>query len=37
MSNKVQKMGNFPTFFLGNVGKENVLYDILKQKKAFQG
>ena len=33
MSNKVQKMDIFPTFFLGNIAKEN----ILEQKKAFLG
>ena len=28
------KMANFPTlFFLGNIGEENVFYNILKQKK----
>ena len=27
------KNGNFLTFFLGNIGKENVFYDILEQKK----
>ena len=37
MSNKVQKMDIFPTFFLGNIAKENVFYDILEQKKAFLG
>ena len=30
-------MAIFPTFFLGNVGQENVCYDILKQKNAFLG
>ena len=34
---KVQKMDIFPTFFLGNIAKENVFYDILEQKKAFLG
>ena len=30
----VQKMAIFPTFlFLGNIGRENVFYDILKPKK----
>ena len=30
------KMGIFPTFFfLGNIGQENVFYDILEQKNAF--
>ena len=31
------KMGIFPTFFLGNVGQENVFYDILERKNAFLG
>ena len=31
------KMAIFPTFFLGNKGKENVFYDILHQKSAFLG
>ena len=32
------KNGHFPNFFfLGNVGLENVFYDILEQKKAFLG
>ena len=30
------KMAIFPTFFLGNVGQNNVFYDILKQKTSFQ-
>ena len=30
------KMAIFPTlFFLGNIGKENVFYDILERKNAF--
>ena len=29
------KNGHFSTFFLGNIGQENVFYDILKRKKAF--
>ena len=30
-------MAIFPTlFFLGNIGQENVFYDILEQKHAFQ-
>ena len=33
----VQNMAIFPTFFLGNVGKENVFYDILEGKNAFLG
>ena len=28
-------MAIFPTFFLGNIGQENVFYDILEQKNAF--
>ena len=32
------KNGHFPNFFfLGNLGQENVFYDILEQKKAFLG
>ena len=31
------KMAIFSTFFLGNIGQENVFYDILKQKNAFLG
>ena len=31
------KMAIFPRFFLGNTGKENVFYDILERKNAFQG
>ena len=32
------KNGHFSKlFFLGNIGKENVFYDILEQKKAFLG
>ena len=31
-------MAIFPTFFFsGNISQENVLYDILEQKNAFQG
>ena len=29
------KMAIFPTFFLGNVGEENVFSDILERKSAF--
>ena len=29
------KMAIFPTFFLGNIGQENVFYDILQRKIAF--
>ena len=32
------KMATFPTVvFLGNIGQENVFYDILERKNAFQG
>ena len=32
------KMAIFPTFFfLGNIGQENVFYDILEIKNAFLG
>ena len=27
----------FPTFFYGNIGQENVLYDILQEKTNFLG
>ena len=27
----------FPIFFLGNIGQENIFYDILERKKAFLG
>ena len=30
-------MAIFPTFFLGNVGQENVFYDILERKNALLG
>ena len=30
-------MAIFWTFFLGNIGQENVFYDILERKKTFQG
>ena len=30
-------MAIFPTFFLGNIGKENVFYDILERKNALFG
>ena len=33
----VQKWPFFQTFFLSNIGKENVFYDILQRKNAFQG
>ena len=29
------KMAIFRTFFVGNIGQENVFYDILEQKNAF--
>ena len=28
-------MADFPTFFIGNIGQENVFYDILERKDAF--
>ena len=31
------KMASFPTFFLGNIGQENVFYDILEPKNTFFG
>ena len=31
------KMASFPTFFLGNIGQENILYNIIEQKNAFLG
>ena len=33
----VQKWPFFQLFFLGNIGQENVFYDILEQKNAFLG
>ena len=33
----VQKWPFFQLFFLGNIGQENVFYDIIEQKKAFLG
>ena len=33
----VQKWPVFQLFFLGNVGQENVFYDILERKIAFLG
>ena len=30
-------MAIFQTFFLGNLGQQNILYDILERKKAFLG
>ena len=30
-------MAIFPTFFLGNIGQENIFYDILERKNAFLG
>ena len=31
------KISIFPSFFFGNIGQENVFYDILEQKNAFLG
>ena len=31
------KLAIFPTFFLGNIGQENVFYDILERENAFLG
>ena len=33
----VQKWPFFQLFFLGNIGQQNVFYDILEQKNAFLG
>ena len=33
----VQKWPFFELFFLGNIGQENVFYDILERKNAFLG
>ena len=33
----VQKWPFFQVFFLGNLGQQNVVYDILEEKKAFAG
>ena len=33
----VQKWSFFSLFFLGNIGQENVLFDILERKNAFWG
>ena len=33
----VQKWQFFQLFFLGNIGQENVFYDILERKIAFLG
>ena len=30
-------MAIFPTFFWGNIAQENIFYDILEQKNAFEG
>ena len=30
-----RKFDIFPSFFVGNIGQENVLYDILEQKNVF--
>ena len=37
MGNMVQKWAFFQVFFLGNMGKENVFYDILERKNALLG
>ena len=31
------QMAIFPIFFLGNIGQENVFYDILERENAFLG
>ena len=31
------KMAIFPTFFVDNIGQENVFYDILERENAFLG
>ena len=31
------KMAIFPSFFLGNIGQENMFYDIPDRKNAFLG
>ena len=33
----VPKIAIFPTFFLGNIGQQNVFYDILERRNAFLG
>ena len=33
----VQKWPFFELFFLGNIGKENVFYDIVERRNAFLG
>ena len=33
----MSKNGDFPTFFFGSIGQENVFNDILEQKKAILG
>ena len=33
----VQKLSFFERFFLGNIGQENVFYDILERKNAYVG
>ena len=33
----IQKWPFFQLFFLGNIGQENVFYDILERKNAFLG
>ena len=32
-----QNMATFPTFCLGNIGQQNVFYDILERKNGFLG
>ena len=31
------KMANFPTFFLSNIGQENIFYHVLERKNGFLG
>ena len=33
----VQKLPIFKSFFLGKIGQENILYDILERENAFLG
>ena len=33
----IPEIAIFPTFFLGNIGQENVFYDIVERKNAFLG
>ena len=30
-------MAMYPTFFVGNIGQENVFYDIIERENAFLG